>query len=146
MQDHTKILFQLSNELIEMKVDHAVSKSITQVVDQIVNLRQEMQRDFAQVNRDMSDLRQEVQREMSDLRNEIQRVDSNLRQEMQQEIGSLKHDVGQRLSAVETALGMRQQHRKEIRSRFYDYVFQASWLVLGSLLTYAAIHFHVIFQ
>ena len=31
----------------------------------------------------------------------------------------------------------------EIRNRFYDYTFKAGWLILGSLLTYAVIHFNV---
>jgi hypothetical protein len=69
-----------------------------------------------------------------------------LRQEMHREIGTLRHEmhgikhemierfsnVEGRLSAVETALGMRNQLRTEMRTRFFDYAFKAGWLVLGA--------------
>jgi hypothetical protein len=62
-----------------------VSKSIQQVVDQIVELRYEMHTRFSSLEG--------------------------------------------RLIAVETALGMHNQKRNEMRSRFLDYSFKASWVV-----------------
>jgi hypothetical protein len=106
-QDQAKTLFQLTTELTDSKVEIAVSKAISQVVDQIVALRQE------------------VHREIGGLRHEI-------------------HEIGTRLSFVETALGFRNQSRQEIRNRFYDYAFKAGWLILGSIITYLAVQFHIL--
>ncbi len=117
--DSAKTLFQLQVELTDMKVEVAVSKVINQVVDQIISLRQ-----------DLSGLKHEMHREISGLRYEMH---------------DLKQEMGSRLSSVETALGFRNQSRSEIRNRFYDYAFKAGWLLLGSLLTYAAVHFHQFF-
>jgi hypothetical protein len=48
-----KDLFQLQSELVEMKVDMAVSKTIDRVVEQITNLRYE-------IHTDISSLRSEI--------------------------------------------------------------------------------------
>lgn len=57
----------------------------------------------------------------------------SLRQELKQELHEFKVDVGQRLAAVETALGMRNQIRSELRTRFFDYSFRAGWVLLLAL-------------
>ncbi len=111
-EDLTRSLIQLSTELTDCKVEIAVSKAITQVIDQIVALRQE------------------VHHEISGLRHEMH---------------DFKQEMGSRLSSVETALGLRKQSRAEMRNRFYDYSFKAGWVLLGSLLTYLAGHFHWFF-
>lgn len=129
-QDQAKTLFQLTAALTDSKVEVAVNKAITQVVEQIINLRHEV-----------GDLRSEMHREMGGLRHEVQR-----------EIGGLKHDMIERfgkveshLSSVETALGKRNQSRNEMRNRLYDYAFKAGWLILGSTITYLAVKFHFLF-
>lgn len=118
--DQTKTLFQLTTELTDNKVEVAVNKAISQVVDQIVTLRQEMHREIGGLRHEMNELKHEMVDRFS--------------------------KVEGRLSSVETALGMRNQARAEIRSRFYDYTFKAGWLILGSALTYLVVHFHSLFQ
>lgn len=110
--DLAKTLFQQQVELTDTKVEMAVSKAISQVVEQIVALRQEMHREV-----------------------------SGLRHEMHRDISELRQEMGSRLSAVETALGLRNQSRTEIRNRFYDYTFKIGWLLLGSALTYLLVHY-----
>lgn len=119
-ENNAKTLFQLQCELTDAKVDKAVSEAINQVVSQIVSLRQEVQRDF-----------------------------NNLQHEMHHEIGGLRQEMGSRLSAVETALGMRHQARSEVRSRFLDYTFKLGWVlgvitlsgVISFLVAYSHIHY-----
>jgi hypothetical protein len=50
---HGKDLFQLQHELVEMKVDMAVSKAIDRVVEQIRSLRDEMHTDFSSLQNEM---------------------------------------------------------------------------------------------
>lgn len=119
-----KYLFQIQAELVDTKVELAVNKAIQQVVTQIIDLK--------------IDLKQEMHREIG-----------GLRQEMHREMGGLKtevHELGNRLASVETALGMRNQIRSEVRTRFFDYAFKAGWLLLGSALMYVTIYSHAIFQ
>jgi hypothetical protein len=124
MQDQAKTLFQLQSELVEVKIDMSVSKSITQVVEQIVNLKHEVHRDFA-------GLKFEVHREIASLKDEMKR-----------DISGLKEDM----SSVKTRLGMRNQVHGEVRTRFFDYSFKAGWLiglaVLYGIASYVIMHFH----
>ncbi|HVV67980.1 MAG TPA: hypothetical protein VHE99_02930 [Gammaproteobacteria bacterium] len=102
-QDQAKSLFQLQTELADSKVEIAVSKAVSQVVDQIINLRHEV-----------GGLRVEMHREISGLRHDMVERFSK---------------VESRLSSVETALGRRDQIRGEIRTRLFDYSFKAGWII-----------------
>ena len=114
--DQAKTLFQLTTELTESKMEVAVNKAINQVVDQIVALRHELHREVANLRQEINDLRHEM----------IERFSK----------------VESRLSALETALGRRDQVRADIRTRFYDYLFRAGWISLGSALMYLMVYFH----
>jgi hypothetical protein len=50
---HAKDLFQLQSELVQMKVDMAVNKSIDRVVEQITNLRYEMHTDLSSLKNEV---------------------------------------------------------------------------------------------
>lgn len=118
--DQTKTLFQLTTELTDKKVEIAVVKSISEVVDQIIALKQEI-----------IELRAEMHREINSLRNEmIERFAK----------------VESRLAALETAVYRRNQNRSEVRTRLYDVAAKAGWLLLGSGLVYLAGHFHISIQ
>ncbi len=109
--DSAKSFFQLQTEMIEVKIDMSVNKSITRVVEQIMSLKQEMHR------------------EITGLRSEMHREISELKAGMNSRFSSLEKDM----SAVKERLGMREQVRSELRSRFLDYGFKAGWLLLASL-------------
>lgn len=75
----------------------------------------------------------------------------NLRMEMHQEMRILRaemhqmrDELGSRLSAVEAVLGMRLEKQAQMRTRFIDYSFKASWTiviaVLSGLFSYIAVH------
>ncbi|MFT3742243.1 MAG: hypothetical protein QM752_06205 [Gammaproteobacteria bacterium] len=127
MENQERNLFLLQTEFIDNKVEMGVSKAISQVVDLIVNLKTEM-------HREIGGLRQEMHREIGGLRHEMHREIGGLRQEMH----DLKSEVGERLTAVETALGMRNQVRGELRTRFFDYTFRAGWAI-GLVVLSAAV-------
>ncbi len=59
-QDQAKTLFQLTTELTDSKVEIAVSRAISQVVDQIVALRQEVHLEIGGLRHEMHDLKQEM--------------------------------------------------------------------------------------
>jgi hypothetical protein len=111
-QDQAKMLFQLTAELTDSKVEIAVNKAITQVVEQIINLRHEVGGRFS----------------------EMQYEIHSLRHDMVERFGQ----VESRLSSVETALGKRNQIQGELRTRFFDYSFKAGWII-GLVILSAAV-------
>lgn len=129
--NQSRTLVQLQAELIDTKVELAVSKAISQVVDQIVNLRYE-------VHREMGGLRQEMHREMGGLRQEVHHEISDLKEEMRHEIGGLKSDM----SAVKTRLGMTVESKDEIRRRVIEYGFKTSWIIGVAIASYMLARFH----
>lgn len=146
MYYQTKDLLHLQTDLIDTKVELNVSRTINQVVDQIISLRQE-------VHQEMTGLRQEINQKIGELQQEMHQEIGGLRQEMHQEIGGLKDEMQQRfsqvegrLSSVETALGVRNQVRGEVRTRFFDYTFKAGWLVFGAAITYVFVHMPTIIR
>jgi len=105
----TRDLFQLQTELVDMKVDMAVSRTIDRVVEQISALKNEMH-----------DMR-------VDMNNQFSTLDKRV------------FEVEHRLKAVEKKLGATDETKQQIKSRFIDYSFKAIWAVLavlGSVLTY----------
>ncbi len=50
MLNHAKDLFQLQNELVDAKINLAVDRKISRVIDQLNDLK-------SQMNKDMEDLR-----------------------------------------------------------------------------------------
>ncbi|MFT3742469.1 MAG: hypothetical protein QM752_07445 [Gammaproteobacteria bacterium] len=134
MQNLAGNLFMLQTELIDNKVEANVSKAIAPVLEQIMNLRMEM-------HQEMHALGERISSVEVTLGERISSVEAALGER----ISAVESTLGMRLSAVEATLGMRNKNRDEIRNRFYDYVFRAGWLALGSLLTYLAIHCQVLF-
>ncbi len=110
-------------------MQHQEAKHLFQIQAELVDTKVELavNKAIQQVVTQIIDLKQEMHQEMGNLRNEV-------------------HEMGNRLASVETALGMRNQVRGEVRTRFFDYAFKAGWLILGSALTYLVIHSHTIFQ
>lgn len=56
------------------------------------------------------------------------------------------HELNIRLAAVETKLGMKNEIREQIRNRFIDYAFKASWLLSAAIVSVIAsalfLYFH----
>jgi len=124
-QSQTKDLFQLQAEFMDTKIEVAVGKSIDRVVEQIVQLQ-----------KTVTQLREEMHGEISQLREEIRGEISQLREEVRRDINK----IDCRLVAVETKLGMVNETQKEIRAKFIDYGFKAGWLLMGALLSYGIIY------
>ncbi|MGB6976751.1 MAG: hypothetical protein WBE18_04775 [Gammaproteobacteria bacterium] len=120
MQNEARNLFQVQLELIDTKVAKAVNQTISQVVEQIVSLRQEM-------HQGIGDLRNEMHKEIAGLRNEVHKEMGGLRNEMHKEFSDLKG----RMSAVETRLSMKNEWQSGVRTRVLDYSFRAAWLLMG---------------
>jgi hypothetical protein len=55
-----KSLFQLQTELIDNKVELAVSKAIQPVIDQIIDLKQEMHREIGGLRHEMHEMKHEL--------------------------------------------------------------------------------------
>jgi len=115
-------LFKLQTELVDAKVDMAVSRTIDRVVDQINALRNDM-------NSQIHELRDDMNVQIH-----------GLRHEMRDRFVSLET----RVTAVETKLGMVNESRKEIRSRIIDYCFKAGWLILAATVSYFILPLHSI--
>jgi phosphoglycerate-specific signal transduction histidine kinase len=127
IKEQARNLFQLQTQLIDSKVNMAVSNAIDRVVEQISSL-----------NTEINGLRREMHTEISGLKYEMNNRFSSL---------------DSRVIAVETKLGMVNETEKEIRAKFYDtqkhvrnnfidYSFKAGWLLLGTVLTYVLYQFH----
>jgi uncharacterized coiled-coil DUF342 family protein len=125
--NYAKDLFQLQSELVDKKVDMAVSSAIDRVIEQISGLRTEMH-----------SLNSGVHKEIHALTNNMH----GLRNEMHQGFSSLD----KRVVAIETKLGMVNETQKEIRTKFIDYSFKAGWLVLGVAISYALMQFHILMK
>ena len=108
--DSAKTWFQLQSEIIELKIDMSVNKSITRVVEHIMSLKHEMPK------------------EIGALRSEMHQEISGLKDGMNSRFSSLEKD----LSGVKERLGML-QIRSELRTRFFDDGFRAGWLMLAAL-------------
>ncbi len=113
---HTKDLFQLQTELIEMKVDMAVSKTIDRAIMQLSDL--------------ISGVRDEVHELRGEMNARFSSVDSRI------------SSVENRLIAVETKLGIKNVFHTEVRSRTLDYSFKAGWLALGGAIMYGMVIIH----
>jgi uncharacterized coiled-coil DUF342 family protein len=113
-----KDLFQLQTELIDSKVNMAVNNAIDRVIEQINNLKNEV----------------------NSLRTEMHVDIHNLRDDMSERFSSLE----QRVTAVETKLGIVNETQREIRIKLIDYSFRAGWLALGAALSYVIIQFHAL--
>ena len=115
-KNEAKDLFQLQTELVDMKVDMAVSNAIDRVVAQLTDLKNEMQ----------------------GLRGEMHAEIHGLRAEMNKRFSSLEN----RMIAVETKLGIVNETQKEVHSRFIEYSFRALWTGLSFLGLYALTQLH----
>lgn len=111
-KNQAKDLFQLQSELVDMKVDMAVSKAIDRVVEQIRTLKHDMQAEMHGLRNDMHDIRHEMNNGFSSL--------------------------DKRVVAIETRLGMIGEKRKGIYNRIMDYLFKAGYGALTLALGYLA--------
>ena|SRR5262249_48169449 len=119
MLNQAKDLFIVQTDLIDAKIEVSVSNANKQLIELIMNLRMEMHQGMGALRQEISDLRHEMIDRFSEIEKRFSKVES-------------------RLSAVETALGMRNQVRGEIRTRFFDYTFRAGWTI-GLVVLSAAV-------
>lgn len=124
-------LFQLQTDLIDAKVEIAVSKVIDRVIDQIRNVQD-----------DIHGLRHEMHVEISSLRSDMNNEMSILKSEMNNQFSSLD----KRVVAIEICLGRSVEVKKTIRDHFIDYGFKSSWILLGALITYFVTHYHILIK
>ena len=110
---NAKDMFQLQSELIEVKVDMAVSKAIDRAITQLGDL--------------ITGVRDEVHGLRGEMNSRFSSLDTR--------ISSVEH----RLIAVETKLGIKSIFHTEIRSRALDYSFKAGWLAAGGIIMYGMI-------
>jgi hypothetical protein len=103
-------LFKLQSELVDAKVDMAVSRTIDRVVDQISALRN-----------DMNGIREDMH---------------GLRHEMRDGFASL----GTRVTAIETKLGMKQETKAQIKSKVIEYTFRAISAISALGFAYVVLH------
>ena len=99
-----KDLFQLQSELIDVKVEMAVSKATDRVIEQIHGLKS-----------DINGLRNEMHSEIHGLRNDM---------------NDRFFALGQRVTAIETNLGMSTETKSQVRSKLIEYGFKAIWAIL----------------
>src|SRR5262245_41841394 len=97
-----------------MKVDMAVSRTIDRVVEQISGLKHEMHNMRNEINSQIHDLR-------TDMNNQFSSLDKRV------------FEVEHRLKGVEKRLGVIEETKQQIKSRFIDYSFKAIWAVLAVL-------------
>jgi len=107
-----KDLFQLQTELVEAKVDMAVSKAIDRVLDRIDRLQRDMNARFTAIDARFAAIHAEF--------------------------AELEKDM----VAVKTKLGMLNETKSMIRTKLIEYALQAIWLTVGSVFTYIVIHLH----
>ena len=115
-QSQAKDLFQLQTELIDMKVEMAVSKTIDHAIEKLSDL--------------ITGVRDELRAEIRVVDNRISSVDKR--------ISSVEH----RLVAVETKLGVKHGTRTEIRSQFIAYSFKTGSAIFGGAVMYGIMILH----
>ena len=113
-----KDLFQLQTELINMKVDMAVTNTVDRVIEQISNLKHE-------IHTEIRDLKNEMSSRFSSLDNRVIAVETKLGMvnETEKEIRAKFDDT-----------------TRHVRNNFIDYAFRAGWLLLASILTFVLYH------
>jgi chromosome segregation ATPase len=144
----TRDLFHLQTDLIDMKVGMAVSRTIDRVVEQISALRSDMTSLKSDMNAQIHELKGEMNSQIHELKGEMNSQIHELKDDMNSQIHGLRHEMrdgfsslNTRVTAVETRLGIVNESRKEIRSRFIDYCFKAGWLILGAAVSSLGIFF-----
>jgi len=114
-----------------------------------------------EVKTEIDMFRKEVKTEIDEFRKEVKteidafRTETGVfRKEEQTEMGALRKEIqagvyefGTRVTAVETALGLRQELRRQVRIRFLDYSFKAGAIIfLASLSAFfsflSGLYFH----
>lgn len=114
-KNYTKDLFQVQSELIDAKVDMAVTKAIERVMDELSRMR-----------KDMHSIKHDVHVEIN-----------GLRRDMDNQFSGLK----ERVTAVESTLVYVKNAQTQISTKFIDYTFKAGWLILAGSVSYMVAHF-----
>lgn len=113
--NNAKDLFQLQSELIDGKVDMAVSKAIERVMDKL-----------SVMDNNMHSLRHDVHVDIHGLRRDMDKQFSTL---------------GERVTAVESTLTYVKNSQSQISTKFIEYTFKAGWLMLAGSVSYVVAHF-----
>jgi phosphoglycerate-specific signal transduction histidine kinase len=114
-KNYARDLFQLQTELVDKKVDMAVSNAIERVMHELSNMR-----------KDMHSFRHDVHSEIH-----------ALRRDMDHQFSSLK----ERVTAVESTLTYVRNSQNQISTKFIDYTFKAGWIMLGGSVSYIVARF-----
>lgn len=131
MNNHqARDLFQLQSELVDTKVDMAVSKAVDRVIEQISGLKSEM-------HKEIHGLTDKMHVEVHGLTNKMYVEMHGLRADMDKQFSTLGH----RVTAVEATLSFIKDSQREIRSKFIEYTFKAGWLLLAVSVSYVVAHF-----
>ncbi len=113
-KNYAKDLFQLQSELVDRKVDTAMTNAIERIMHEINSLRQDMQK------------------EMHAMKHELHTEINALRRDMDQQFASLR----ERVTAVEATLVYVRNSQTQISTKFIDYTFKAGWLLLAGSISY----------
>jgi predicted methyltransferase len=113
----TKDLFQVQSELVDAKVEIAVSKASDRIIECIENR--------------IENLGAEVHALKDDMNEKFH----SLKDDMNEKFHVLRHDMNDRLTAVETRLRMRNETRDPIRSRLIEFAFKAGLLALAAIVS-----------
>jgi phosphoribosylamine-glycine ligase len=124
--NNAKDLFQLQSELIDGKVDMAVSKAIERVMDKL-----------SVMDNNMHSLRHDVHVDIHNLTNKMHVEMHGFRRDMDKQFSTL----GERVTAVESTLTYVKNAQTQISTKFIDYTFKAGWLMLGCSVSYVVAHF-----
>lgn len=139
-----KVNDQINRSRIESS--QALEKAIEKVNDQIncsrMESSQSLERAIEKVNAQITQVTDQVNQLRADTFRAFEKITETI-DKLSDKIDKLServHRLEIRVTAVETRLGMVNERQKELRNRFFDYSFRAGWLVLGGTITFLAMH------
>ena len=124
-KNYAKDLFQLQSELIDTKVDMAVSKAIDRVVEQIIDLKGQMNTQFSEVNKQFS----EVNKQFSEVNKQFLEVNKQF-SHLETSFSKLEH----RVDANDKTLNSITNLLTEVRSKVIAYSFRGGWVILAGVV------------
>ena len=117
-----KDLFHLQTDLIDTKVNMAVSNAIDRVLDRIDSLDRDMNERFAHLDKDMNQRFAHLDKDMN------QRF-----AQLEGRFAPLEH----RVSSTEDSLRSLNDILGQIKAKFIEYGFKSAWFVSSAIIVYA---------
>lgn len=127
----TKDLFQLQAELIDMKIDNAVSQKQDHIITHLSNV----------LHNEIQDVKNEMNAFFSSVNSRFISLDTRI-ESLDTRLSSIEH----RLIAVETKLGIKNITHSEIRTRLLDYTFKATSAIVGGAVVYVTLLIHALIK